>query len=410
MTLVYRRDLNDEPGLHAILIGVGAYPAVGDQLNIESAYHGAKSVADFLIKHADQLRPRLQSVELLLNKPGDDDTERMGIYEWPQNDGPPFSGFDPRLDMAVELPNKANVEAAGAQWWSRISQNPQNSAFFYACGHGVATTSRNVVFLSDFRSNPGREPWGPYIDLQREVMRIRRHDAPESAYFFADACQEVILEADVAEADDAREFGEGVYIVPSAGLRPEKNKAYLLVPGPRGAFAFSGAPGYGGRFTQVLIRALEGCAASDMTGAGQWGIDLERLHSRMKLLYSLRTEWTEQIEPTPLYPFICNRPLVQYSQPPKIPICVQLDPPHAMQAASRIAIINGQNIEVEASELAAMPPPRPDLWVAWPQASTALHYILADIPADPAWPNAAGRTPVNITEMRVLPPITHGIR
>jgi hypothetical protein len=134
------------------VIGVGSYPnPLPGGLrapDLPSSVKGAALFADWLIRHADALRPPLSSVEVLLSPPGG----VQGSYTWSGRIPQPVNGAgqDPRNGPPdVEGATGDNVEAAGDRWRQRVQERNDNVAIVYICGHGVATQSRILVLLSD---------------------------------------------------------------------------------------------------------------------------------------------------------------------------------------------------------------------------------------------------------------------
>lgn len=52
-------------------------------------------------------------------------------------------------------------------------------------------------------------------------------------------------------------------------VTPSKNKVLLMVPGPMGQLAYDDGQGGGGRFTLVLVEALNGAGARNYTSSSR---------------------------------------------------------------------------------------------------------------------------------------------
>lgn len=409
MNRVYERDLGNEPGTRALIVGVGAYPhlAVGGAPapDLASAPAGAILFANWLIAHADQLRPRLASIDLLMSMPAGAPANYQWVATFPQ--AVQAGALDPRGGSTlVEPAVGTQVEQAGQEWRRDLTARGDNTAILYVCGHGVATPNRNLVLLSDVNKDHYR-PWEPHLDVQINAARMRRDPALGQAYVFVDACQELISEVLLAEADRAQGLSTIALFPPSKPV--ERNKVYVLVPGPMGSLAFDDGKNGGGRFTHILIEALSGAAACNFAGTGAWGIIVDSLHTKMKLLYSLREQWRDkELEPTPVYPItVQTGPLLEFPASPKIPICIRLEPVHAMQNAHSLRLVNGVAGDVVAVNLPPAPPPRPELCIVWPNAAAGSHYIRCDFP--PGHPGANKATQIDISEMRVRPILVHDV-
>jgi hypothetical protein len=247
-------------------------------------------------------------------------------------------------------------------------------------------------------------PWSPHLNIHVNVARMRRTDWLGRAYVFVDACQEVITEVLLADADEAQTLGQSVYLFDPPPAPTAKAKVFVLVPGATGALAYDDGVGGGGRFTQVLIEALSGAAAWNFNGAGRWAVTADSLHSRMKHLHSLRPAWQDyEFDPIPIFPLSGSQVLLEFDQPPRVPVRVKLEPNQAMQAALKLSICDGAAKSIFAEALPPTPPVRPDLWIAWPEAKLGAHFVAADFPANPPWAGFQKRTQIDISEMRIDP-------
>ncbi|WAC49778.1 caspase family protein [Asticcacaulis sp. SL142] len=427
MTIVFERQLDGEEGTHALVIGVGSYPHLAlpglDPPDLESAVRGAIAFADCLIRHADALTPRLATLDLLLSPPGG----VPATYLPPDGSLTAAGAVDPRPDASVEGAAEDNVEEAGLRWSTHLQATPDNVAVFYICGHGVATPSRMMVFLSDVKSKASR-PWNPHVDVLVEAARLHRRSSVALGCFFIDACQEVIKEVDLAEADKQKIIRDPVEILPP-GPDDENTNVYALVPGPRGALAWDDEHKVGGRFTQVLVQALDGAAACNFTGVGNWGVKLDDLHSRMKLLYGLNPLWADgkPFNPQPVYTPVARGPLVQFSSSPKVPVCIRFSPADILTSAISLNFVASTippDPQIFAltiddhSGSASVSGWKDGIFIAWPKASFGSHRmrlswrVLEDgvsASSGQTWRNPDRETAVDISEMRVTPVVVHDV-
>lgn len=427
MTIVYRRTLpTGEAGTHALVMGVGSYPHLAkggsSPPDLKGAPAGAKLIANWLIENADALTPRLASLDLIISPPA----EAQGEFVQPPGAS---SANDPRGagDVNVEPAKALNVKAAGVRWRQATLAVPGNVPILYVSGHGVATPSRTMVFLADTNADPN-EPWNPHVDLQEEAMRIKREPAVPLACIFIDACQEVISEVDLAASDRRGIVTSPVRIWAAPGSADsDLSNVYALVPGPRGALAFDDGSGGGGRFTHILVQALNGAAACNYDGMGKWGVQIDDLHLKMRGLYGLRRdEWHESMEPTPIYMPVAEHPLVTFGSAPRVPICLRIDPPDALPAANRLYVRTrpAPVVPEDPTELvyqaAVVPGAAPaasaaaaartsDVVIAWPNARMGAHFVYFDFGPPATWPGTTRRTQIDISEMRVRPWIVHNV-
>lgn len=425
MTIVFQRALpHQEASAHAIIIGVGHYPTIAppgvEPPDLESATRGAQMFADCLIRNADIMRPRLASVDILLSLAGGG----QATYIAPENSGlsldPVF--VDPRSDAEVEPATGANVNAAGKRWFKALSKDFGGMAIIYACGHGVATTNRSIVLLEDAGSEEGK-PLNPHIDALLELMRLNRRDDIALGCIFIDACQQISGLANKAEADGQRT------LVPTELTSPGKsvvrNNCYLLVPGSLGTLAWDDSLKIGGRFTQVLVQALDGAAAYNFTGVGHWGLSLDTLHTKMKQLYGLNNLWVDgkTFNPVPISVPISEEPFIQYRDPPRVPVCVNFVPQEIVGDVDRLLLgPKGQGITQDFSltstsvssglSQAAL---KNGMFIVWPKVGMGTHSIQVELKPEvyvngQTWPNATRTTDLDISEMRVSRPILHDVR
>jgi hypothetical protein len=336
MSLIYERAIQG-PSTHAFIIGVGAYPyakpgaspfgpntppPLGNIRDLDSAPVGAKLFADWMIGHADDLPAPLASVHLALSAPsGASNTTTQ--YEWRQHLA--VVGSDPRGgDAAVSATDGATIQQEGDDWAKRVQSIPGSIAVFYICGHGTAVPTRSVVLLSDVAGPNSKSPWQPFIDVQYLAGVMCRLQALKEGYVFVDACQEVITDVLLAEVDRTVGMGDSLRFFPQSVASP-KNKVLLLVPAPMGQLTYDDGQAGGGRFTQVLVEALNRAGARNYTGAGQWGVPIEGLPRTLKLLYGLRGWPSDAFDPVAAKTLVTAIPLIRYPQPPMVQFAVILD-------------------------------------------------------------------------------------
>jgi len=413
MSLIYERTV-DGPGTHAFIIGVGSYPyakpgtspfgqnlplPLRDIRDLDSAPAGAKLFADWLISHADDLPAPLASVNLALSAPPGTAASACE-YEWKTRLQVP--GNDPRMSPAVSSTDGAAVELAGKDWAKRFQSVPNQIAVFYICGHGAAVPTRSVVLLSDVAGPTYMVPWQPHVDVQYLAGAMCRLEKLKEGYVFVDACQEVVAEMLLAMADESVGIGEPVRFFPQSSTA-SKNKVLLLVPGSIGKLAFDDGKGGGGRYTQVLVKALNGAGARNYTGAGKWGVLIDGLPRTLKLLYGLRGWPPDEFDPVPIKTLVTGTPLIRHPEPPEVPFAVMLDPPEAMNQAGSVFVVDAaRNMIVPRNDKA-------EQWIGWAQARMGLCYVRATFNGAGAPYNSAMETSFDLSEMRLQPVIVHRV-
>src|SRR5512140_2325074 len=164
------------PAIHALVIGVGAYPNVGSKSSndflrnlraLTSPPLSAVAVAQFLTTSVDLAR-RVASVDLLVS-----------------------DGTAVPAGWATRTPTRANIEAAFAEWKER-SPRSEDTLLFYFCGHGFQT-SAVFVLPEDVGSNR-TNPLVNAINLSRTQLAMSQA-TQRTQLWLADACREAPREA-----------------------------------------------------------------------------------------------------------------------------------------------------------------------------------------------------------------------
>ena len=416
MSLVYERPV-DGPATHALVVGVGAYPhakptvspfgpstpvALTNVPDLDSAPVGAKLFADWLINHADGLPAPLSSVHLALSGPPTG-PPTLSTYEW-KTRIPTAPGDDPRAgSTVVSRTDGPSIQLDGTSWSTRVLAIPDQTAIFYICGHGTAVPTRSLVLLSDVAAGPinTTTPWQPHIDVQYLAGVMARQPSLKEGYVIVDACQELITDVVLGQVDPTVGIGDTLRFFPPSPTAPE-NKVLLLVPGPVGQLAFDDGVGGGGRFTQVLVEALNGAAARNYTGAGQWGVALDGLPRAMSILYRVRGWPRDLFNPTPIKTLVSFNPIVRYATPPEVPFAVMLDPAIAITSAIQVSLQDA------ASNVIVARTDRAEQWIGKATARMDLCYIQATFNSGAAF-RSLGRTRVDLSEMRVDPILVHRV-
>jgi hypothetical protein len=140
MTLLYQHADQKTVGLHALLIGVGAYPHLD----------GGHSQPKFdLGKGMTQLSSPYRSV--------------AALAAWLQNgqllNGTPLCSLrvlassDEGGDNSWDNPTMSTIESEVGNWFKDANQHEDNFALFYFCGHGLLIGSVTALLAQDFGSN-----------------------------------------------------------------------------------------------------------------------------------------------------------------------------------------------------------------------------------------------------------------
>ncbi len=372
MTLVYRRGLDEAgvptgPGVHAFVLGVACYPdakrgrgalaALRNVKDLPSAANSALLVVDWLVTHQDDLSGTpLASVELLANGHG-------------------TSGYAPthQLPAEIDAPDRANVIEAGKTWIRRCRARPGAVAMFFSCGHGAIDGDDTTIFLSDLNAD-STSPWSK-LNVRETARAFKMEDTVAAAHFFVDACQEFIPSYQLAKTGTGAQFTDERDPFAPAG----DEKVTLITAAAPGALTYegslAGAPKVqAGRFTQTILRALDGAAARDLTGSGDWVVHPGAVFEDLKYLYRLRPEWRDRpFDPTPRE--IPNEilPIVSCATPPQVPILVRTDPGAAIASLALSVYAPSK----QPPPMHACAPGQRDDWEIWVPASLDSHWLVA---------------------------------
>ncbi len=373
MTQVFKRDQRG-PATHAFVIGVGSYPsakrdcgvlpALQGVKDISSAADGAKLMCDWLIKNADQLAAPLASLELLIS----DTAEQRNRYAWTQQ-GSWTNG------EAVDTATSANVRVAGARWLRELTARPGDVALFYACGHGAGLQTQPVVFLSDLNEN-FVNPWAHH-NIGMTAASFRQLTGIAAGYFFSDTCREFVTQFELSGTQDDSRF-----IAPPKPFISGSDKIALLCGASEALLAYESPRSKSdstqiGRFTQTLIRGLNGASARRRDG--HWSVHPSGLMDDMKLLErAYNPDWrAKPFEPS--YAITQNEvfPIINYQPgtPPLLPVVVLTDPEDAMM---RFDVGIGLNDAGQQPWLHTRPGRSPGAWPFLVQAGLSLHYAVAE--------------------------------
>jgi len=370
------------PAMHAFVIGVGGYPAAKRGVGYDAQLRGVKDVtcavasarrmADWLFDNQDSLTPPLASIDLLLSAAPDD---------------PKRLPYPMKMEPQVP-PDEANCETVkkhGEAWRRRFRDG--DSAFFFISGHGAMADNDAVVFLTDLNSEEV-DPWGAFVNISEAARALKCDQRLKAAYFFSDACQE--YSPRFAQV----RHGIGVRIVPPpdpASLVNARDKVAFITAASQGLETLEGdwqadlkAKMDGpkgkedpkvkmGRFTQVLIQALDGASARRAENNEEWVVYAESIAADLKNLYRLR-EWTDLFEPSPV--LIQNeRFSIIRHQNPIVPILVRTQPPERLPHCSLEIFLPFDDFHKPA--IHRCDPGQQTLWEVWLAASNIPHALVA---------------------------------
>ena len=173
------------PGLHALVIGVGAYAHLeggsgteiedplryGNLGQLTSPPRSALAFANWLREsNHDRWKAPLATIELLISPaPSDPDPAGSSLI-FP--------------DATID-----GILAAFDAWTQRCGSDANNVAVFYFCGHGLQSEEQ-ILLASDFGRYSNHFRGAFAFDSTREAFLQR---LPKTQCFFVDACREVTV-------------------------------------------------------------------------------------------------------------------------------------------------------------------------------------------------------------------------
>jgi hypothetical protein len=226
---------------------------------------------------------------------------------------------------AIDEANAFNVQSSGAAWLSHQRVRTGDIVLLYCCGHGASLSSEPVLFLGDLNAHP-ENPWS-FVNIQSLGRALRKNNRIGGAYLFVDACGETIPGFSLAGNQDTRFWPS-----PAFGAF-EEWKVLLISSTPSGILAHDGSmPGSEirlGRFTQTLVKALNGALIGDWDG--RWAVDSVGLSFQLKNLREFYFPgWNDHpFEPGALMSFNEVRHIV-VSMTPVVPVKARVSPRDAL--------------------------------------------------------------------------------
>lgn len=255
MALIVDRPL--PPGTaatHALVVGVGSYPALppaqAAARDLSTAAASATAFAEWLRDDYHNPGAPLSTIEMLFT-PGPN-----GATPWP----------------GVEAATRDNLKGAVRAWYHRCNVNPSHVAILYFAGHGV-WFEEPVALTTDFDPSDPIDPWLGAFSIRKTHNGLGRC-AARAQIFIVDACQ--TLPADLADSP-----GMDVPGLIQQTLKPGVRDAPLLLATSPGQAAY-GLPGQTANFTRALLHILRGAGADQR--AGQWEVRTSDLVKVRELL------------------------------------------------------------------------------------------------------------------------------
>lgn len=305
MSLILDRRQQDEPGVHAILIGVGVFADARDAdlleddspeggfVDLETPLHSVEAFAEWLRKELNVADTPLRTLRVLGSSSKRDS------------------------DLSVTPPTFENIADEVGDWSDDVDTHEDNLAIFYFCGHGLRIGETQLLLAEDFGSNK-RAPFENAIEPELLANAMRQMKGRRQL-FLIDACS--------TEVPFSRRY-ENVRPRTIVGAARNQNLAKseqcLIRASKLGTRAFGSARGPS-LFMDAFLRAMKGAGAVSAPGQ-RWVISTDMLRMALSWLIQLRPEGGGQ-EVSFGGGTLSTRVLF-HSLPgvPLVPVCVSCEP------------------------------------------------------------------------------------
>jgi hypothetical protein len=324
------------PVTRALVIGVGRYPALpnggGPQMarpegmrQLESPPVSARAFARWLLEgYASPSRP-LASVHLLISE------------ATPQDFTYTYDGVG-----QVAQPQSADLATVrqAIREWRDLSTDVDDLMLFYFCGHGIANAAVTSLLMSDFGTVP-TAPLDGALNFTGFRLGMESCTARDQC-FFIDACRlgSTLLQRNNNYGGDPVLHG---LLEPNPGGRARIGPLFYSTLAGESAY---GRPGQSSVFTEALLEALSGCAASDNNGV-DWIVRTGQLQEALQFLVedAIRTNRWEVIQ-QPIVEAMQTVELNTLTQQPLVPVLVNVTPDLA-HAEAVLRYDNGNGFQAQ---------------------------------------------------------------
>jgi hypothetical protein len=253
MCLVFDQRRPGEPGVHALLIGVSAYPHLEGGAEepapdtfgmgqLTAAASTAVKLFRWLESHSDDLTVPLATCRLLV-APSDNEAKA------------PAGAGRPVLD---------ELRRAAASWRRDVASDEENVAFLYFAGHGVQRSKDDAIaVLEDFGDRSSDVALGKAISTKSVFDGMTVSDTfprmPGTQLYFIDACR--------IQPDQFRRFAnmEPTPVFDAEASATDLRCAPMFLAAAPGSNAY-GIPGDSTLFGKALLRCLNGGAGDEIEG------------------------------------------------------------------------------------------------------------------------------------------------
>jgi len=331
--LIQRANLQGQPGLHALIVGVSAYsnlskanePLTPNSLGLRqlsSTTLSAYKIYRWLLDHQNALPVPLASCRLLLSP------SALEI------------AVEPEINDLADPATLENFLIQAKNWKKDASSNDDNMTLFYFAGHG-AQQSRDdaVLLLEDFGDGIGG-PLRNAVDINNIFKGMARsnqfHIIAQKQLYFVDACRDFLSAFRNFEPDDATQ----VFRIQQSGADTRVAPIFYAAAPGTSALAI---PGEQTLFSKALIDCLNGDAGQfeEVEGQERWHVSVHSLCEALQLkIQELNTRFSAQQEFLP-GGWWKDTAICFLNHPPLVEVELKVDPLEAVPC-TRIATLESQ--------------------------------------------------------------------
>ena len=237
---------------HVLIVGVGAYDSPGLPPT-DTAVWGACAFTEWMLTKFNHPERPLGSLEFLT-------TPTVGQGEWkPAKDAADRLGLAASDTLATERATFANIKAAFEAWMGRAGSSPDNAAFLYFSGHGVAK-SEPMLFPQD-GVLPDERHGARNLIAPVRTLNAAQFSPPNTQCYFIDACSEYTL----ALLQNPAELPAEILWQPASAPLSDQVDTWVYF-GCRPGFRAYGPPSAAPFFTQELMASMERRAGDPTKG------------------------------------------------------------------------------------------------------------------------------------------------
>jgi Caspase domain len=336
MPSIINEDLQD-PGTHALVIGVSHYPHIsdgsqpttnGESFNLgqlSSASRSASEFASWLLKDYHHPTSKLKSLRVLLSpSPGEQ------IH----------SVIKPLLPVLPEKfsATRANVTEELRGFKAACDSHAENIAMVYVAGHGVQMTKHGaILLLQDFAADGQLNLLDGAIDMAGVHAGMNHPGTAQTQFWFVDTCRQKPLIASRFESLT------GALNIDEPNGQALVSPLFLAATTDSAAY---GKPGGVSLFSEALSWALKdaGAAQGPNNSSDAWNVSVTGLIDFLPDKVKELAEQHNEEQSVDIAGKVHNALFHQYADPPKVQLNIYLSPQAAEPKSTWTILNNDFNI------------------------------------------------------------------